>query len=146
MSSSPVGAARVDAPRIARGLWMDAAQRFKGNRIAVISGVLIALITLAAVIEPAVSPHDYHHPDWQHLASPPGWEASHWLGTDRLGRDLFVRALCGVRISLVIGLLATLVSLGVGVTWGTVAGYAGGRVDEWMMRVVDVLFSLPYLF
>ena len=74
------------------------------------------------------------------------WPTVHWLGTDRLGRDLFVRTMHGVRISLLIGLLATFVSLLVGVTWGAIAGYVGGRTDEAMMRIVDVLYSLPYIF
>src|SRR5262249_13587049 len=98
------------------------------------------------VFGPSLSPYAYDSIDWQHLTVPPQLQASHWLGTDRLGRDLFVRSLYGVRISLIISLAATAVSLVIGVTWGTVAGYVGGRTDEWMMRFVDVLYSLPYLF
>ena len=76
----------------------------------------------------------------------PGFTASHWLGTDPLGRDLYVRTLYGLRLSLLIGVLATAVSVGIGVAWGAIAGYAGGRTDSWMMRTVDVLYALPYLF
>jgi oligopeptide transport system permease protein len=108
--------------------------------------VVLALIALLAVLGPLCSPWSFDRLDWQHLALPPGDIAAHWLGTDRLGRDLFVRTLYGVRLSLLISVLASLISLVVGVAWGAVAGFAGGRTDEWMMRFVDVLYSLPYLF
>jgi oligopeptide transport system permease protein len=107
---------------------------------------VILAVMLLAVLAPLLSPWAYDSLDWQHLASPPGLAAAHWLGTDRLGRDLFVRTLYGVRLSLVISVLASALSLVIGVSWGAVAGFAGGRVDGWMMRFVDVLYSLPYLF
>jgi oligopeptide transport system permease protein len=111
-----------------------------------VSAALIALMAFLAVGGPAFSPYRDDTLDWQHLAVPPGLTASHWFGTDRLGRDLFVRTLHGVRLSLLISLLASAVSLVIGVTWGAIAGYVGGRTDEGMMRFVDVLYSLPYLF
>jgi oligopeptide transport system permease protein len=129
-----------------RGLWRDAWQRLCGSRVALVALGLIVLIALLALLGPALSPYADDTLDWQHLAIPPGLQASHWFGTDRLGRDLFVRTLHGVRISLLISLLASTVSLVIGVSWGAVAGYVGGRTDEWMMRFVDVLYSLPYLF
>ncbi len=129
-----------------RGLWRDAWQRLSGSRVALVALGLIVLIAIVALVGPAMSPYAADTLDWQHLAVPPGLQASHWFGTDRLGRDLFVRTLHGVRISLLISLLASAVSLVIGVTWGAIAGYAGGRTDEWMMRFVDVLYSLPYLF
>jgi len=135
----------TDAP-VARGLWHDAWRRLLRNRAAVVSGVLLLVIAVVAIVGPLLSPHPFDRLDWDHMAVPPQLEAAHWLGTDRLGRDLFVRTLHGVRISLLIGLLATVVSLLIGVTWGAVAGYIGGRTDEVMMRVVDVLYSLPYIF
>jgi len=111
----------------------------------VAAGVLL-LLAVAAVVGPLVSPYAADSLDWQHLAAGPFGSGSHWLGTDRLGRDLFVRTLNGVRISLVISLVSTAISLLIGVTWGATAGFIGGRTDELMMRFVDVLYSLPYLF
>jgi oligopeptide transport system permease protein len=129
-----------------RGLWADAIRRLRRNRAATVSAIVILAITLLAILGPMLSPHSYDGLDWNHIAEPPQLANAHWLGTDRLGRDLCVRTLHGVRISLLIGLLATVVSLLIGVTWGAIAGYLGGRTDELMMRVVDVLYSLPYIF
>ena len=111
-----------------------------------VAASVILLVAILALSGPAVSRYTYDALDWQHLAAAPFATASHWLGTDRLGRDLFVRTLCGIRISLLISLVATAISLAIGVTWGSIAGYVGGRTDEVMMRFVDVLYSLPYLF
>ncbi len=107
---------------------------------------LLALIALAALCGPAFSPYALDALDWQHLAAAPFTATAHWLGTDRLGRDLFVRSLSAVRISLFLSIVATAISLVIGVSWGAVAGYVGGRTDELMMRIVDILYSLPYLF
>jgi oligopeptide transport system permease protein len=130
----------------ARGLWADALRRLVRNRAALIAASFIVAVAALAILGPALSPHPYDELDWGQMAVPPGLTAAHWLGTDRLGRDLFVRTLYGVRISMLIGLLATLVSLCIGVAWGATAGYLGGRLDHLMMRVVDVLYSLPYIF
>jgi oligopeptide transport system permease protein len=132
--------------RISGGLWAGALGRMSRDRAAVISAGVILAVTVIAVFGPMLMPYSQDALDWQHIASPPQLSTGHWLGTDRLGRDLLVRTLYGVRISLVIGLMATLVSLIVGVTWGAVAGYAGGRLDELMMRTVDVLYTIPYIF
>jgi oligopeptide transport system permease protein len=128
------------------GWWLEAAVRLRSNRSALVAGVLLSSLAGLALCGPAFSRYAYDFLDWQHLAAPPFTVEWHWLGTDRLGRDLFVRALHGVRISLLIGLVATTISLVIGVAWGAIAGYAGGRIDELMMRFVDVLYSLPYLF
>jgi oligopeptide transport system permease protein len=128
------------------GFWRDAEQRLRGNRVASISALILLVIAVAAVLGPWLSPHAYDELDWGALASGPTLENAHWLGTDRLGRDLLVRTLYGTRASLLIGLLSSAVSLFIGVTWGAVAGYAGGRVDGAMMRFVDILYSLPYIF
>jgi oligopeptide transport system permease protein len=130
----------------ARGLWYEAWDRLRGDRVALAAGAILALAAILALLGPLLSPYPYDKLDWQHVAVPPRLAASHWLGTDRLGRDLYVRTLYGVRISLVIGVIATLVSVLVGVVWGATAGYVGGRTDAIMMRFVDVLASLPYLF
>ena len=129
-----------------RGLWSAAWRRLRADRAACAALALILLIALLAVLAPLASPWGYDSLDWQHLAQPPGATAAHWFGTDRLGRDLFVRTLGGVRLSLLVSVLASLVSLVIGIAWGAVAGLAGGRTDAWMMRFVDVLYSLPYLF
>ena len=128
-----------------RGLWSDAWRRLRRNRAAVASGVfLVALCALAAFSPWLPFLRDPTLQDLPLGATPPGW--AHWFGTDDLGRDSFSRVLWGGRISMLVGLVGTAVSFVVGVTWGAVAGYAGGLVDEAMMRVVDVLYSLPYIF
>ena len=129
-----------------RGFWADAWRRLRRNKAAMFAATVIVLITLLAFIGPAFSPHAFDAIDWDHMAVPPGGPNDHWLGTDRLGRDLYVRTLAGVQISLQIGLLATAVSLCIGVLWGATAGYLGGRIDNLMMRFVDILYSLPYIF
>jgi oligopeptide transport system permease protein len=130
----------------ARGLWIDAGRRLRRNRVAVLAAGLLGLVALLAIIGPAFSEHAVDQLDWENIAVPPQLAGGHWLGTDRLGRDLYVRTLEGVRLSLLLGVLATGVSLGFGVAWGATAGYLGGRIDALMMRVVDVLYGLPTLF
>lgn len=124
----------------------SAVRRLRESRAAVGAAAVIAALTLLALLGPRLSPYSYETLDWRHLGVPPGLTASHWLGTDPLGRDLYVRTLYGLRLSLLIGVLATAVSVGIGVAWGAVAGYVGGRADAWMMRAVDVMYALPYLF
>jgi len=136
----------TEAAPTARGFWADAWRRLRRNKASMVAATLIILITLLAFVGPSFSPHAFDAIDWDHMAVPPGAPNDHWLGTDRLGRDLYVRTLAGVQISLQIGLLTTLVSLFIGVLWGATAGYLGGRIDNLMMRVVDILYSLPYIF
>jgi oligopeptide transport system permease protein len=114
-----------------------------GGRIALaVIGVMVA----AALAAPWVSPHAPDQIDWEHLASPPQLDSAHWLGTDRLGRDLFARGMQALRVSLLIGCVAALVSVFIGVSWGAIAGYIGGRLDAVMMRFVDIVYALPYVF
>jgi oligopeptide transport system permease protein len=130
------------------GLWGDARRRLRGNRAAVAAIAFIGLLVLAALLGPLVSPYALDEVDWNlsPLASPPSLANGHWFGTDSNGRDLFVRVWAGTQVSLLVALLATAVSVAIGVAWGATAGYLGGRVDGWMMRVVDVLYALPYMF
>jgi oligopeptide transport system permease protein len=128
------------------GLWRDATRRLAANRAAVASLGVLFLLGLLTVVGPMLSAFPADELDWSMMGTPPDAASGHWLGTDRLGRDLFVRTLLGARVSLAIALLATVVSLVIGVTWGAVAGYAGGRVDAALMRFVDVLYALPNIF
>jgi oligopeptide transport system permease protein len=116
------------------------------DRIARASAALLAILAVLAVAGPWLIDYREDEIDWAHMASPPAADDGHWLGTDRLGRDLLVRTLHGLRVSLSIALAATLVSLVIGVGWGALAGFLRGRADAWMMRFVDVLYSLPQVF
>jgi len=134
----------VNATR--RSLWADAMARLTSDRAARISLAVLLVLALFAALAPLAAPWHYDQLDWAHMAQRPSPATGHWLGTDRLGRDLLVRAAQGLRVSFAIGILATLVSMVIGVTWGAVAGYCGGRLDAVLMRTVDVLYSLPYVF
>ena len=134
----------ADAPK-GRGLWADARARFLRNRAAVISLLVLALVTLACAIGPLVLPHSFDSADWDAMSVAPTWKNSHFWGTDEAGRDLLVRCLIGGRISLMVGLLATLASCTIGIVWGATAGFLGGKVDALMMRVVDMMYAIPYL-
>ncbi|THB78597.1 MAG: oligopeptide ABC transporter permease OppC [Desulfobulbaceae bacterium] len=130
-----------------RSLWHDARRRLFQNKAAVISMVILGIIVVLAILAPYLSPWPYDDPDWGYdFPGPPNAELKHWFGTDGNGRDLFVRTLYGARISLMVGILATSVSLLIGVTYGATAGFIGGRVDNIMMRIVDILYSLPFMF
>ena len=130
----------------AGGPWRRALRRLWRRAGARVALVILAGLVLLAVLGPWCSPWQPQTLDWSALAQPPQLLHDHWLGTDRLGRDLYVRTLHGLRLSLVLSILASVLSLAIGIAWGSVAGFAGGRLDGWMMRFVDVLYSLPYLF
>jgi oligopeptide transport system permease protein len=114
----------------------------RANPAAMTGSVILLLLTLLCILAPLLTPYAYDHQDLQLGAAAPSGE--HWLGSDALGRDLFTRMLYGGRVSLLVGLCATAVSLLIGVTYGAVSGYAGGRVDRLMMRIVDVIYALPF--
>ncbi|MDP9199907.1 MAG: ABC transporter permease subunit [Pseudomonadota bacterium] len=128
------------------GLWSDAFRQLRGDRAAMTALALLSLLVVAATAGPLFVEYREDQIDWANMAVPPFTADGHWLGTDRLGRDLLVRTLHGLRVSLAIALAATLVSLVIGVAWGAVAGYLRGRVDALMMRFVDVLYALPQVF
>jgi oligopeptide transport system permease protein len=139
-----------------RSLWVDARRRLFRNKAAVTSMIVLGLITLMAIFAPWLSPYAFDQIDFSLIQCAPAWWPSegvlcraggaHWFGMDAVGRDLFVRTLYGARVSLAVGLVATCVSLMIGVVYGATAGYLGRRVDNLMMRFVDVLYSLPFIF
>ncbi len=163
--ASVVGAAVPSREVQGRSLWQDARRRLFANRAAVTSMVILAIIAFLSIFMPFVWPHQFDQvyidriscppPDWLGLSWLFGSQADvcpsavghgHIFGTDANGRDLFIRVMHGGRVSLSIGLTATFVALLIGVLYGAIAGYIGGRVDNMMMRVVDILYALPYIF
>lgn len=133
------------APDGGRSLWSDARRRFLRNRAAIVSLAVLSLICLACVIGPWVLPHSFDSADWDLMSAAPTLANSHYWGTDDAGRDLLVRCLIGGRVSLTVGLLATLSSVTLGIVWGATAGFVGGKVDALMMRIVDMMYAIPYL-
>lgn len=138
--------ARAARGEVSRSLWRQGARRFRRNRAAMASIVILLLIALTSILVPMFWPHGIEDASWESIMAPPSLADWHWFGTDANGRDLLVRTFYGGRISLTIGLLTTLVALAIGVTYGAVAGFVGGRTDGLMMRFVDVLYSLPLIF
>ena len=122
--------------------WADAWRRLRRNHLAVFGGIVLIVLSVVCVAGPWLSPFGYEETDLYNTFSPPS--AKHWLGTDQLGRDLFTRLMFGGRISLMVGLVATFVALTIGVVYGAISGYAGGKLDRVMMRVVDILYALPF--
>ncbi|MES3004250.1 MAG: ABC transporter permease subunit [Pseudomonadota bacterium] len=128
-----------------RSPWADARTRFIRNKAAVASLVVLLLIGFVCVFGPMVLPHEFDSTDWDAMKLPPTWQNMHWWGTDESGRDLLVRCLIGGRISLMVGVLATICSCAVGIAWGATAGFLGGKIDGFMMRFVDMMYAIPYL-
>jgi oligopeptide transport system permease protein len=139
-------AAIVTADAKGRSLWVDAWQKLKKNRAAVVGGCVIAIMAVLVVAGPWFARYAYDFADFANTSIAPSWSTGHLFGTDTLGRDIYVRTLYGGRISLMVGIVATAVSLVIGVSYGAVAGYFGGRVDNVMMRIVDILYALPFMF
>ena len=144
---NPQNDAALEAAAVAgRSLWDDARARLFRNKAAVAAMIVLGLFTACALILPLFWPHEYETLYRDRVGWSPTFEHLHIMGTDTLGRDQFIRLLVGYQVSLAVGVLATFVSLVIGVTWGTVAGYFGGRTDSIMMRIVDSLYAIPFIF
>jgi oligopeptide transport system permease protein len=141
MSSNVV--ATVQPLEKGTSLWQDAWYRLVRNRAALASALYVLILVLLALAAPLIVPYAFDEINYADIGVSPGW--AHWFGADILGRDQWTRCLYGLRISLAVGLIATVVSFCIGITWGAVAGFLGGKVDYVMMRFVDVLYALPYM-
>ena len=125
------------------GYWQDAWIRLKKNKMALLGLIIIVCLIVVAIFGPIFSSHTYDEQNLMMTNSSPSWE--HWFGTDNLGRDIFIRVLYGARISLAIGIVASLLNLFIGVIYGGIAGLFGGKIDRIMMNIVDILYSVPTL-
>ncbi|WP_338472164.1 ABC transporter permease [Niallia sp. XMNu-256] len=141
-----VGIRQKDTEKISKpslSFWKDVFMRFRKNKLAMVGVVVLFLLVFMAIFGPYMTGYDYATNDLANKNQPPS--SQHWFGTDDLGRDVFTRTWEGARISISIGLAAALIDLTIGVFWGGIAGYKGGRIDEYMMRIADVLAGIPYL-
>ena len=129
-----------------RSPWEDAWHRLLKNKAAIISACIMGAMLLLVVFGPMLISWELDYTDWDNTSSPPSFATGHWFGTDAVGRDILVRTLHGGRVSLLVGLVATLVSLIIGVTYGAIAGYYGGVTDRVMMRLVDIIYAMPFMF
>jgi len=128
-----------------RSLWVDARRRLFLNKAAVISLITLVIIATVSIFGPFFLQYNFSDTDWGSIYQPPSFKTGHYFGTDGNGRDLLVRILHGGRLSLSIGLIATFVSVFIGVIYGTIAGFFGGKLDIFMMRIVEILYAMPYL-
>jgi oligopeptide transport system permease protein len=134
-----------------RSLWADARRRFMGNKAAVLGLFMLAFVTLYAVFGQVIAAWSYEEIDWGLMGNAaelgmPSLTNGHYFGVDDLGRDLFARTAQGTRISLMVGVIGTVISVIVGTLYGAVSGYVGGRTDQIMMRIVDILLAIPFMF
>ncbi len=120
--------------------------KVRGNRALVVSAGILIVTAMLAIIGPLISPHDYLSTNFDGLLRAPTTADMHIFGTDDLGRDLFVRTMLGIQVTLIVAIIASIVSLVIGVAYGAIAGYFGGRVDAVMMRLVDTLYAMPFIF
>lgn len=146
MTDTAVETVAVEKVQPGKSLGRRAFERFIKNRAAMGGVVVIALIAALSFLVPMFSPHDIVTVNWNHVLTPPSFSSGYWFGTDTNGRDLMVRTFYAGRISLAIGVLSTGIAFIIGVTYGATSGFLGGRVDALMMRICDVIYSLPTLF
>ncbi|RKQ33424.1 ABC transporter permease [Oceanobacillus halophilus] len=142
----PITVHHSEAEKIAgesASYWKDAWRRFKKNKLAIAGIIVILLLSFMAIFGGTISGQNYYEQDLLNANNPPS--SDHWFGTDNLGRDVFARTWYGAQISLFIGLMAAIIDIVIGVIWGAIAGYFGGKTDEIMMRIADILYGLPYL-
>ncbi len=139
----PMTQAHIENAVKGRSLWQDALTRLRKNRLAMAGLIILSVMIVIALLTPWIAPYTYEGQNLDLGATPPS--AAHWLGTDTFGRDLLTRIMYGGRVSLAVGFIATSVALLIGVFWGAIAGYAGGRTDAFMMRIVDILYALPFM-
>lgn len=137
--------AMLEPEPASRSPWAAARHRFVRNKAAVVSLLLLIAIIVSCGFGPMLLPHEFDSTDWDAMHLSPTTQNYHWFGTDDSGRDLLVRCLIGGRISLMVGILATISSVILGIAWGATAGFLGGRVDSVMMRFVDMMYAVPYL-
>jgi oligopeptide transport system permease protein len=129
-----------------RSLWKDAVKRLSRNKAAVVSIVVLFFIALSVIFAPILAYYEMQDTDWSSIALSPSFSNLHFFGTDDLGRDVFARTLYGGRMSLLIGIISSIVSVVIGISYGATAGFLGGKIDGFMMRIVDIIYSLPFMF
>lgn len=129
-----------------RSVWQDVWRRFKMNRAAMVSAYILAFVILAVLFGPLLGAHGFDVADWPNIHTGPSWDNGHYLGTDSLGRDLYMRVLVGGRISILVGILGAFVAVLIGTLYGAASGFIGGNTDRVMMRVLEVLASMPFMF
>jgi len=129
-----------------RSLWQDSYKRLLNNKLALFSFIFLITIIFLIIFAPYITKYPFDDTDWGAMLQSPSFNDGHYFGTDLLGRDIFARTLFGGRISLMVGIVATLVSVIIGITYGSIAGFIGGRLDHFMMRIVDILYALPFMF
>lgn len=135
--------ASYDIGRPSTTYWQDVWRRLNKNKLSILGLIIISFVAIAAIVGPFFTAYSYSDQNLQIANQPPS--AVHWFGTDNLGRDLLTRVLYGARISLCIGVVASLSTMIIGVLYGGIAGLSGGRVDTIMMRIIDIVWSIPFL-
>jgi len=136
-------AIELELRRPSVSLWRDAWNRLLRNRMAMVGLAFILIVVLAAVLAPWVTPYHYKETDFDNTRKPPSRE--HIMGTDALGRDVFSRIIWGGQVSVTVAVVGSLTALVIGLTYGSISGYTGGRIDNYMMRFVDVMYAFPTL-